>query len=69
MTPITLGYHVVGSPKPEGTLLESIGPDSLLEGIELNPELSWEDVQESINLMATTWVDSLVGERLDIAPK
>jgi len=66
-TPITLGHHVVGLPKPEGILLERIGPDSLLEGVELNPELIWEDVQESINSMATTWVDSLVGEKLDIA--
>jgi len=49
--------------------LERIGPDSLLEGIELDPELTWENVQESINSMATTWVDSLVGEKLDIAPK
>jgi len=68
-TPITLGSHIIGLPKPEGTLLERIGPDSLLEGIELDPELTWENVQESINSMATTWVDSLVGEKLDIAPK
>jgi len=59
-TPITLGPHIVGFPKPEGTLLERIEPD---------PELTWEDVQESINSMATTWVDSLVGDKLDIAPK
>ena len=48
--PITLGSHIVGSPKPD-------------------PELTWESVQEGINSMATTWVDSLVGEELDIAPK
>ena len=59
-TPIVLGSHIVGSPKPEGLLLERIQP---------SPELTWEDVQESINSMATTWVDSLVGEQLDIAPK
>ena len=59
-TPITLGSHIVGSPKPEGTLLERIKPD---------PELTWESVQESINSMAMTWVDSLVGEELDIAPR
>jgi len=59
-SPITLGNHVVGSPKPEGLLLERIEPD---------PELTWEIVQESINSMAMTWVDSLVGEELDIAPK
>jgi len=58
--PIVLGSHIVGSPKPEGSLLERIEP---------SPELTWEDVQESINSMATTWVDSLVGEQLDIAPK
>ena len=57
---ITLGSHIIGSPKPEGTLLERI---------ELDPELTWESVQESINSMAMTWVDSLVGEELDIAPK
>jgi len=56
--PIVLGSHIVGSPKPEGLLLERIQP---------SPELTWEDVQESINSMATTWVDSLVGEQLDIA--
>ena len=59
-TPITLGSHIVGFPKPEGTLLERIEPD---------PELTWESVQESINSMAMTWVVSLVGEELDIAPK
>jgi len=59
-TPIVLGSHIVGSPKPEGSLLERIEP---------SPELTWEDVQKSIDSMATTWVDSLVGERLDIAPK
>ena len=59
-TPITLGSHIVGLSRPEGTLLERIEP---------SPELTWEDVQESINSMATTWVDSLVGEELDIAPK
>jgi len=59
-TPITLGSHIVGFPKLEGTLLERIEPD---------PELTWEDVQESINSMAMTWVDSLVGEELDIALK
>ena len=53
-TPIALGSHIVGLPKPEGTLLERIEPD---------PELTWEDVQESINSMAMTWVDSLVGEQ------
>ena len=58
--PIVLGSHTIGSPKPEGTLLERIQP---------SPELTWEDVQESINSMATTWVDSLVGEQLDIAPQ
>jgi len=58
--PIALGSHIVGLPKPEGLLLERIEP---------SPELTWEDVQESINSMATTWVDSLVGEQLDIAPK
>jgi len=68
-TPITLGYHVVGLPKPEGMLLERIRLDSLLEGVEPNPELTWEDVQESINSTVTTWVDSLVGEELDIAPR
>jgi len=41
----------------------------LLERIQPSPELTWEDVQESINSMATTWVDSLVGEQLDIAPQ
>jgi len=46
-TPIVLGSHIIGSPKPEGTLLERI---------ELGPELTWESVQESINSMATTWV-------------
>ena len=59
-TPITLGSHVVGFPKTEGTLLERIEP-----GLEL----TWESVQESINSMATTWVDSLVGEELDTAPR
>jgi len=59
-TPITLGAHIVGFPKLEGTLLERIEP-----GLEL----TWESVQESINSMATTWVDSLVGEELDIAPR
>ena len=59
-TPITLGAHILGFPKPEGTLLERIEP---------GPELTWERVQESINSMATTWVDSLVGEELDIAPR
>jgi len=58
--PIVLGSHTIGSPKPEGSLLERIQP---------SPELTWEDVQESINSMATTWVDSLVGEQLDIAPQ
>ena len=58
--PIALGSHIVGLPKPEGLLLERIEP---------SPELTWEDVQESINSMAMTWVDSLVGEQLDIAPK
>jgi len=58
--PIVLGSHIVGSPKPEGSLLERIQP---------SPELTWEDVQESINSMVTTWVDSLVGEQLDIAPR
>ena len=58
--PIALGSHIVGLPKPEGSLLERIEP---------SPELTWEAVQESINSMATTWVDSLVGEHLDIAPK
>jgi len=58
--PIVLGFHTIGSPKPEGSLLERIEP---------SPELTWEDVQESINSMATTWVDSLVGEQLDIAPQ
>jgi len=43
--PIVLGSHIVGSPKPEGSLLERIEP---------SPELTWEDVQESINSMATT---------------
>jgi len=55
-----LGSHSIGSPKPEGSLLERIEP---------GPELTWEDVQESINSMATTWVNSLVGEQLDIAPQ
>jgi len=59
-TPIVLGSHIVGSPKPEGPLLERIQPSL---------ELTWEDVQESINSMVTTWVDSLVGEQLDIALK
>ena len=59
-TPITLGSHIIGSPKPEGMLLERI---------ELDPELTWESAQESINSMVTTWVDSLVGEELDIALK
>ena len=59
-TPITLGAHILGFPKPEGTLLERIEP---------GPELTWESVQESINSMATTWVDSLVGDELDIAPR
>ena len=59
-TPIALGSHIVGLSRPEGSLLERIEPSL---------ELTWEDVQESINSMATTWVDSLVGERLDIAPK
>ena len=58
--PIVLGSHTIGSPKLEGSLLERILP---------SPELTWEDVQESINSMATTWVDSLVGEQLDIAPQ
>jgi len=57
-TPITLGAHILGFPKLEGLLLERI---------ELGPELTWESVQESINSMAMTWVDSLVGEELDIA--
>jgi len=30
-------------------------------------ELSWESIQERINLVS--WVDSLVGEELDIAPQ
>jgi len=59
-TPITLGSHIVGSPKLEGSLLERIEPSL---------ELTWEDVQESINSMVMTWVNSLVGEQLDIAPK
>ena len=58
--PIALGSHIVGLSKLEGLLLERIEP---------SPELTWEDVQESINSMATTWVESLVGEQLDIAPK
>ena len=58
-TPIVLGSHILGSPKPDGTLLERIN---------LEP-LTWESVQESINSMVMTWVDSLVGEELDIAPK
>ena len=58
--PIVLGSHSIGSPKPEGSVLERIEP---------SPELTWEDVQESINSMVMTWVDSLVGEQLDIAPQ
>ena len=59
-TPITLGSHIIGFAKPEGTLSERIEPDL---------ELTWESVQESINSMVMIWVDSLVGEELDIAPK
>jgi len=59
-TPIILGSHILGSPKPEGTLLERIE-------IELDPELSWESIQERIN--SVSWAGSLVGEELDIAPK
>ena len=44
-TPIILGSHILGSPKPEGTLLERI---------EMDPELSWESIQERINLVS--WV-------------
>ena len=57
-TPIILGSHFLGSPKPEGMLLERIKTD---------PELSWESIQERIN--SVSWVGSLVGEELDIAPK
>jgi len=57
-TPIILGSHILGSPKPEGTLLERI---------ETDPELSWESIQERIN--SVSWVDSLVGEEVDIAPQ
>jgi len=57
-SPIVLGSHIVGS-----------GPRTLEERIEPEPELTWEGVQRSIHTMATSWVDSLVGEELDIAPK
>ena len=57
-TPITLGAHILGFPKLEGLWLERIEP---------GPELTWECVQESIN--STTWMGSLVGEELDIAPR
>ena len=57
-SPIVLGSHVVAS-----------GPRTLEERSELEPKLTWDDVQESINSMATTCVDSLVGEELDIVPR